>query len=1003
MSQFHLAGLRRPASIALAAATVTAFALGTGGSANAHPPSDTTADYIVQLAGAPLASYEGGVAGIPATHPGKGQKLDTRSPQARAYRDFLDKAHVDVLATAGVDTHRKVYDYDVVFNGFLATLTSTEAAKLESTPGVANVFKNTTVTIQTATTPTFLGLDGSGGVWQQQFGDVSHAGEGVIVGDIDTGFWPESPSFAPLSEPRPDQAVIDAKWHGTCDAGQDHPVTCNNKVIGARWFDLTGKSASQNPGEFHSPRDFDGHGSHTASTAAGDHGVAATINGVPVGNISGMAPAARLAIYKVLYERADGSTASGTSADIVAAINAAVEDGVDVINYSVGDNVDSFGAVEYAFLGAAAAGVFVSAAAGNAGPGASTVDNAMPWEMTVAAGTHDRGYVKSVTLGNGTTYTGVGVGAAVPSSPLVDSVNAGKAGADPNQVELCYPGTLDPAKVTGKIVICERGVIARTDKSLAVQEAGGVGMVLYNPAPSSLNADYHFVPTVHLDQTAGAAIKAYAATAGATASLSEGKPTTVEAPQTASFSSRGPSLYNNGDLLKPDVMAPGVDVIAAVSPKNHHDNLFDTESGTSMATPHIAGIAALIRSKHPDWSPMAVKSAIMTGAVQTDNAGKPITNDNGSPATPFDMGAGFVHPSNDFDPGLVYDADLTDWLQYSCQQGIHIPVRDAQGNVVDSCGLVGKKDVSDYNNPTIAIGDLAGKQTVTRTVTNVSFRAGVYYAHVDAPAGYTVTVSPSMLVVPPHASATFTVTVTRTDATLGRYSFGSLTWTDKKGHDVRSTVAVRSVALAAPGAVSGTGTSGSSSLSIRSGYTGTLTATANGLVPASVDSQHVDGVQQSFDTAHPAAGTGVAAFPVTVPTGTKLARFQTLSGDYGSGADVDMFVYNSSGRLVGYSAGGSATETVTLTAAGTYTVYLVQFALPSGVSGQDLKLYHWAVASGSSGNLATSPETQSVTLGGTTTVTVTWSGLTAGQHYLGLVEYGDGTSRIGTTVVSVDG
>src|SRR5262249_53858401 len=190
----------------------------------------------------------------------------------------------------------------------------------------------------------------------------------------------------------------------------------------------------------------------------------------------------------------------GSPADLVAAVNDAIGDGVDVINFSIGDNVDTFGFEELAFLNAAAAGVFVSAAAGNAGPGASTVDNAMPWETTVAAGTFDQSFPNTVTLGNGATYTGVGRGAAVPSSPLIDSVNAGLATAPAAQVELCFSGTLDPAKVTGKIVLCKRGSNARIDKSLAVKEAGGVGMVLYNASDAQeFDADFHFVPTVHIN------------------------------------------------------------------------------------------------------------------------------------------------------------------------------------------------------------------------------------------------------------------------------------------------------------------------------------------------------------------------------------------------------------------------------------------------------------------------------------------------------------------------
>ncbi|WP_344610640.1 S8 family serine peptidase, partial [Dactylosporangium salmoneum] len=419
-----------------------------------------------------------------------------------------------VLRAAGVST--TVRDYETAFNGFAAALTPAQRDKVARTPGVLRLWKNERRTVDTISTPSFLGLAGPGGAWAQQFGDPAHAGEGMIIADIDTGFWPESPSLAPLPEPRPDQAIIDRKWKAggadKCDEGTGPPaqqITCNNKVIGARYYNSSG--FGDWTGEFQSPRDYDGHGTHTATTAAGDNDVPAAINGAPVGKVSGMAPAARIAVYKALWRQADGEGSGGT-VDLLAAIDDAVADGADIINYSVSGSsalvVDPIG---LAFYNAAAAGVFVAASAGNSGPDAGTVVHNAPWEMTVAASSHDRGAIKSVTLGNGKTYTGVGQGPAVPDAPLVDSVQAGLAGQAADRVELCYPGALDSAKVKGKIVLCRRGENPRVDKSIAVRDAGGVGMVLYNPTENSLNADYHVVPTVHVDEAAGAAIKAYAA------------------------------------------------------------------------------------------------------------------------------------------------------------------------------------------------------------------------------------------------------------------------------------------------------------------------------------------------------------------------------------------------------------------------------------------------------------------------------------------------------------
>ncbi|MEK7787599.1 MAG: S8 family serine peptidase, partial [Chloroflexota bacterium] len=320
------------------------------------------------------------------------------------------------------------------------------------------------------------------------------------------------------------------------------------------------------PFEYASARDADGHGSHTASTAAGNSGVTAIVDGINLGAISGMAPRARIAAYKVCWGRDQGGC---FSSDSVAAIDQAVADGVDVINFSISGSTTSFrDPVEIAFLFAADAGVFVAASAGNSGPGASTVAHNSPWLTTVAAGTHDRLYQATVTLGNGANYTGVGLGAAVGPAPIVLSTAAGLPGANATQVRLCFLGVLDPAIVTGKIVVCDRGTNARVEKSQAVRDAGGVGMILANTSANSVNADLHFVPTVHVDHVIGAAIKTYVnSTPGATAQLSAGVQVAgAVAPDVAAFSSRGPALAGDGDLLKPDIMAPGVDVLAAVSP-----------------------------------------------------------------------------------------------------------------------------------------------------------------------------------------------------------------------------------------------------------------------------------------------------------------------------------------------------------------------------------------------------------------------------------------------------
>ncbi len=420
-------------------------------------------------------------------------------------------------------------------------------------------------------------------------------------------------------------------------------------------------------------------------------------------------------------------------ADSVAAIDQAVADGVDVINFSISGTSTNFrDAVEIAFLFAADAGVFVAASAGNSGPTTATVSHPSPWITTVAAGTHARAGLGGVTLGNAANYAGASFAQTAVTAGLVDSVNVGRAGANAAEVELCFLGALEPVKVAGKIVVCKRGVNARTEKSEEVLAAGGVGMILYNSPDSSLAADLHWVPTVHVQSADGLAIKAYIAGVAASATATIQPSSLVQnatAPFTAAFSSRGPLRAGAGDLLEPDLIAPGQDIMAAVSPAGYNGRLFDILSGTSMSSPHVAGLAALLEHKHPTWSPMAIKSALMT------SAGDVLDGPNTNPVVIFRQGAGHVRPNSAADPGLIYDSSFGDWLGFLC--GTQLPTSfctDAGVPVLDP---------SDLNSPSIAIGGLAGRQTVKRGVTNVSGKALTMTASVTGMTGIDVKVSPA--------------------------------------------------------------------------------------------------------------------------------------------------------------------------------------------------------------------------------------------------------------------
>ncbi|WP_416972611.1 S8 family serine peptidase [Streptomyces sp. 4F14] len=998
MSQHH-PGRRRHRAALLTPTFVGALVLASGTPALAAQPApgadqQTYAPgiYFVQLADQPVATD-------PATAPKPGTRLNTATDAVRDLVRDLKQERDKVLDA--VDGVKPLYSYQLLLNGFAAKLTASQASELARTPGVLTLTRNVmshplatttaaTGALPAADTADFLGLKKPGGLYSKIPGGQANAGAGMILGDLDTGIDPANPSFAAFPGVAPGQAAVNAKWKGVCDPGQDpaHRVTCNNKVIGAQYFNKSITEPKEN--DWPSPLDGESHGTHTASTAAGNADIAASVpdSGIS-GKISGIAPAARIAAYRVCYTDGCGTV------DIVAAMEKAVADGVDVINYSLGGpNTEKANRPEYlAMLNAARAGVFVSASAGNSGPG--TASNGLPWVTTVAASSHSIGYQGTLTLGNGKAYSGVSIaGTAVPSAPLVDGAKAARSGADPANAGLCMPDTLDPAKVKGAIVVCARGGNARTDKSAQVKAAGGVGLVLYNTlATDEEIADAHTVPGVHLNKADGEAVKAYADGSGATAALAAARAVRQEAPVVAGFSSSGPDLNSGGDLLKPDITAPGVDVVAGVAKGTPG---FSGEqgimSGTSMSAPHVSGLALLLRQLHPNWTPMEVKSALMTTATTKDSAGKPIQRAGGTVATPLDYGSGHVVPTSAADPGLVYNSTVVDWVAYLCAIGQ--PPTTTDGRNV--CASARKIDPSDLNTPTISVGDLAGAQTVTRTVTNVSGTKGVYTASVETPAGYKATVSPAKLTVLPGRSATYKVTFTRASAAYGKWAFGAVSWADGK-HKVRSAVALRAAQVNAAGAVTGKGASGSVALAPKAGFTGTLTTAVNGLYAGTTKTGTLKGAGD-VDPSKP--GPNTAASKLTVPAGTALARVAIVPSDF-KGGDVDLWVVDKDGNVV--SSPGAGNDEHADLAPGTYDVYVNQAVAPAGSGSQSYTLHTWLI--GKNGKPApkvtATPASQKVKQGAVAKSTVSWKGLKRGSVYLALVSYGDGKKAVGTATLTV--
>lgn len=634
---------------------------------------------------------------------------------------------------------------------------------------------------------------------------------------FDTGIWPERRSFSDLNI-----GSIPSKWKGVCQVGVKFTAkNCNKKIIGARFFSKGHEAAAGSAGpiggginetvEFMSPRDADGHGTHTASTAAGRHAFRASMEGYAAGVAKGVAPKARLAVYKVCWKNA-----GCFDSDILAAFDAAVNDGVDVISISIGggDGISSpyyLDPIAIGSYGAASRGVFVSSSAGNDGPNGMSVTNLAPWIVTVGAGTIDRNFPAEVRLGDARRLSGVSLYAGAPlSEKMYPLIYPGKSGV--LSASLCMENSLDPNLVRGKIVICDRGSSPRVAKGLVVKKAGGVGMILANGISNGegLVGDAHLLPACALGSDEGDAVKAYiSSTANPTATI-DFKGTILgikPAPVVASFSARGPNALNP-EILKPDLIAPGVNILAAwteaVGPTGLDSDLRKTEfnilSGTSMACPHVSGAAALLKSAHPDWSPAAIRSAMMTTASIVDNSNQPMTDEaTGNASTPYDFGAGHVNLDRAMDPGLVYDITNDDYVNFLCANGYGPKLIQVITRIPARCPAKRPRP-ENLNYPSIAAlfstqSRGVSSKSFIRTVTNVGQPNAVYTVKVVSPEkGVTVTVKPSRLVFTEGVKkSSFVVTVTADSKNLvlndSGAAFGSISWSDGK-HEVRSPLVV---------------------------------------------------------------------------------------------------------------------------------------------------------------------------------------------------------------------
>ena len=1013
--------------------------------------------YIVQLATPSAADYHASLvkaAAKSASRKAPRIRFNKANPAIQSYADGLIQEQDKVLSRAGSGSEL-IYRYRFGLNGFAARMHPSQAHKLDSLPEVLQVWEDEIRPLATNYSLDFLGLfDAEVGLR----GTPGLDGENIIIGFIDSGVAPAHPALKDTKEAdrpracqgdwaentflgkwlcrrydkREDVIVFEPpeNWNGICQSGEQFETTdCNNKLIGARYF-VDGAEASGpiDEGEIRSARDVDGHGTHTATTAAGNR-VKASIFTSFIGRIEGVAPRARVAVYKACWLRPGDQRASCNTSDLANAIDAAVADGVDIINYSVGSSLLRLTAPDdLALMAATKAGVLTVVAAGNEGPNLGTIGSPAggPWVITAAASSRDgetslealeitappaiagKYAVKEANFTPQLVDNGPVNGNLVLADDDDDTLDDGSAGTTS---DACEP-LINSPDIADNIAFVQRGGCEFDVKIANAEDAGAIAVLVYNIAGDPIvmngNAGLSDIPALMIGQADANLILAELDAGNAVAVvmdkellLTEGETGNVM----ASFSARGPGPAP--DILKPDVTAPGINILAGFTPDAANampGENFAYLSGTSMATPHVAGVAALLLQAHPSWSPSAIKSALMTTARQSVTA----TGSEDS-ANPFDFGAGHIVPNDAADPGLVYDVSGDEYDAFAC--GTESPAVSAER--CDELSLAGLSFAgADLNQPSIAVERLANQRTISRTVTNVSDQAETYTANIVAPSGIAVAVDPPSIDLPPGASATFDVTFTFQSGPLDLWRFGSLTW-DSSSHSVYSALAIRPISVTAPAEVTDFGASGTLVFPVEFGYTGAYTPGVHGLrLPLVV--LRDDGSQNFVDddptkTFSFRTTNGVTAHLIDVPADEAYLRFALFDTLTDGNDDLDLYVYFCADNIncvkIGESGEPTSNEEVNflLPAGGRYAVLVHGFATDNVIGGRGARYTLLAWSFGlvdDQGNMTTSGPAF-VNAGTTENVTVSWSGLLADTIYLGGVSHNTPQGLSAITVIRI--
>ncbi|VVA95630.1 unnamed protein product [Arabis nemorensis] len=710
--------------------------------------------------------------------------------------------------TSKVDAERSMlYSYSYGFSGFSAKLNSTQAASLAKMDQVITVFKSKSFKLHTTRSWDFLGLTGDNGGRTPPPPQLAY-GSDVIVGIFDTGIWPESKSFRESAEAKP----IPSSWNGKCVGGEDFDpsVHCNRKLIGARFY-IKGFEQTYGPidrtrdPEYRSPRDYLGHGTHTASIAVGSvvHNVSG-FSGLGHGTARGGAPSARLAVFKTCW----GKDLEGvcTEADILAAFDDAVHDGVHVISASFGLSPPLYpffeSSADIGSFHAAERGISVVFSGGNDGPDPGVVQNVAPWAISVAASTVDRSFPTRIVIDGNFTLTGQSLISQEITGTLAAATTYFNGG-------VCKWENWLKNLATDTIILCfsTLGPVQFIEEAQAAAIRANASALIFAASPTKqLAEEVDMIPTVRVDILHGTRIRNYLAHSPTVPVAKIGPSKTVigeiTAPSVAYFSSRGPSSLSP-DILKPDITAPGIGILSAWPPKtpptllpgDHRSIEWNFQSGTSMSCPHVAGVMALLQSAHPDWSPAAIRSSIMTTADMRDTSNDLILSGGSMKSIdPFDTGAGHINPLKAMDPGLVYSTRTEDYVLFLCNIGYTDQQVKSMILPFDSVTCLPSHSYrtnADLNYPSITIPSLKFTRTIKRTVSNVGTNKNtVYFVDIIKPAGVEVAIWPRILVFSRcQQEHSYYVTFKPTKIHSGRYVFGDIIWTDGI-HRVRSPLVV---------------------------------------------------------------------------------------------------------------------------------------------------------------------------------------------------------------------